>query len=60
MLIDKLNCANKIRNDDDNGADIDDDEIKYVRSVFNNPIITYFIENNNKTDLTPKKRLYTK
>ena len=39
----KLNCANKIRNDD-NGVDIDNDKDKYVKSVFNNRIITYFIE----------------
>ena len=38
-----FNCADKIRNDDD-GVDIDDNE-KNVGSVFNNPTITYFIEN---------------
>ena len=52
----KRNCARKIRNVD-NGVDIDDDEVKCVRSVFNNRIITYSIENNNETNLIPENFL---
>ena len=41
----KINCAEK----PDNSLDVDG--VKYTKSSFNNRIITYLVENNNKNNL---------
>ena len=51
----KHNCFDKILND--NGVNIDNDEVKCFRSVFKNRIITYSIENNNEENLIPENFL---